>query len=202
MLHEYEYTYRLINKGAVLGTTPTDVNGNYSLTLNYTGPLLLEITGGSYIDEATGQTVNVPTSPGSGLQAVVSNVTAGSTLQVQITPLTAMATARAQAMTGGLTASNISAANQQVGAYFGGIDILNTQPINPLVANSSTGATQNAINYGIILAGLSQEAQTLGLTNPFSLVTALVQDFSDGNFDGASGSTPIQLNGSAMNRNH
>lgn len=171
-------------KGSALGTTSTDVNGSYSLTLTYTGPVLLEIPGGSYIDEATGQTVNVPTSPGSGLQAVVNNVTAGSALHVQITPLTAMAAARAQAMAGGLTAANIDAANQQVGTHFGGIDILNIQPVNPLIANSATGATQNAVNYGLVLAGLSAEAHTLGLTNPFDLVVALVQDFSDGIFNG------------------
>jgi uncharacterized repeat protein (TIGR03803 family) len=186
------------NQGASLGTTTTDANGAYSLTLNYTGAVFLEITSGSYVDEATGQTVNVPTTPGSGLQTVLSNVTAGSILSVQITPLTTMAVARAQAMNGGLTAANINAANQLLGTYLGGIDILNTQPINPLVANSATGATQNAINYGLILAGLSEQAHTLGLANPLDLVIALAQDFSDGNFDGKAGSTPLQLNGSAM----
>ncbi len=186
------------SKDAVLGTTTTDVNGAYSLTLNYTGAVFLEVTGGSYVDEATGQTVNVPTTLGSGLQAVVSNVTASGGMLAQITPLTTMAAARAQAMTGGLTIANINAANQEVGLHFGSIDILSTQPINPLVTNSVAGATQDAINYGLILAGLSKEAQTLGLANPLDLVTALAQDFSDGSFDGKAGPTPVQLNGSAM----
>ena len=186
-------------KGSALGATTTDANGNYSLTLSYTGPALLEVTGGSYIDEASRQTVNVPTAPGSGLQAVLSNVATGSTIQAQITPLTSMAAARAQAMNGGLTLANIDAANQQVATHFGGIDILNTQPINPLLADSARGTTQIAVNYGLILAGLSEEAQTLGLADPFDLVRALAQDFSDGVFNGKSGSTPILLNGSAMN---
>ncbi len=186
-------------KGAVLGTAITDSDGKYSIsTGSYSGPVFLEITGGSYTDEATGTLVNLPTTPGSGLQAVVDNVLEGSTVHVQITPLTTMAAARAQAVSGGLTAANINAANQQVGDYFGGIDILGVPPINPLVPNSAVGATPVAINYGLILAGFSQEAQTLGLTNPLDLISALVRDFSDGSFDGQSGSSPIQLNGSSM----
>lgn len=185
--------------GDALGTTMTDADGNYTLSINYTSPVLLEITGGTYTDEVTGTSVAVPTAAGSGLQAVVSNVTAGSNVQVQITPLTSMAAARAQAAIGGLTAANIDAANQQVSAHFGLPDILSTQPINPIAPDSANGATQDAINYGLILAGFSEEAMTLGLTNPFELVTDLVQDFSDGSFDGIAGSTPIQLNGSTMN---
>lgn len=187
-------------QSAVISRTVTTGSGSYSLALgNYTGAVLLELTGGSYIDEATGQTIMIPSDPGAGLQAVVSNVTTDSTLEVQITPLTTLATARAHGLTGGFTAANIDSANHQVGAYFGGIDILGTAPINPVVVNSARGATRGAINYGLILAGLSEEAQTLGLTNPFELVTALAQDFHDGRFNGHTGATPIQLNGSAMN---
>lgn len=187
-------------RGGDITSTTTSGSGHYTLSLgSYTGSVFLELTGGSYIDEATGQTINVPSAAGSGLQAVVSNVTTESTLEVQITPLTTLAAARAHGMVGGFTATNIDAANQQVGTYFGGLDILGTAPINPLIADSAGGATQDAINYGLILAGLSEQAQTLGLTSPFELVTALVQDFSDGSFNGQSGSTPVQLNGSDMN---
>ena len=182
-------------KGSTLKSTNTDLNGNYSLSLNYTGPVLLELTGGTYVDDASGSTTNVPT--GSDLQAAL-NVTAGQTITAQITPLTSMAAARAQTMSGGLTAANINAANQQTGAYFGGLDILNTKPINPLINNSASGATQKAIDYGLVLAGISKEAQTLNLTNPFELVTALTQDYSDGVFNGLADSTPVQMNGFAV----
>ena len=186
--------------GDVLGTTITDTNGNYSIpTGNYSGPLFLEITGGSYTDEATGKPVNLPTTAGSGLQVVVDNVSAGSTVQSQITPLTTMAASRARNMPGGLTAANINAANQEIGAYFGDLDILNTQPINPLVLDSAAGASPSAINYGLILAGLSQQAKILGLSDPFDLVIALAQDSNDGIFDGLSGTEIISLDGSSMN---
>ena len=186
-------------KGNMLGTARTDVGGNYNLSVgNYSGPVFLEIMGGSYTDEATGATIHLPTTPGSGLQAVMDNVTPGDTLNCQITPLTTMAAALAEKMTGGITAANINAANHQVGTYFGGIDIVTTRPINPILPGSATGATQEAINYGLILGGLSQQAKALNLPNPLDLISALVQDISDGTFNGQAGSTPAMLNGSPM----
>ena len=186
-------------QGAAITQTMTDGSGHFFLTLgSYTGPVFFELTGGSYIDEATGQTVNIPTAMGSGLQAVVSNVTTDSTLEVQITPLTTLAAARARGMVGGYSAMNIDTANKQVGTYFGGIDILGTAPIDPRMINSAVGAPQQAVNYGLILAGFSEQAQTLGLANPFDLVLALAQDFSDGSFNGKSGTTPVQINGTTI----
>ena len=187
------------SKGTLLDSTTTATNGTYSLSIeNYSGPVLLEVTGGSYVDEATGQTVSLPTAAGSGLQAVVANVAAGEKADAQITPLTAMAAARAQAMSGGLTADNINAANEQVGTHFGGIDILATVPIDPTASNSASGASQAAINYAMVLAGFSEEAKIQGTADPFEVVSALVQDFSDGSFDGSAGATPVQLDGAAM----
>ena len=45
--------------GAPLGSVTTDANGNYSLSLNpdSAGTVLLVLTGGSYVDEATGNTI-------------------------------------------------------------------------------------------------------------------------------------------------
>src|SRR5450759_1511155 len=41
--------------GAQIGTATTDVNGNFSMGIgNYAGPVLLQMSGGSYTDEATG----------------------------------------------------------------------------------------------------------------------------------------------------
>ena len=186
--------------GSALGTAITDSTGNYSLSIkDYNGPVFLEITGGSYTDEATGKTIYLPLTAGFGLKAVVDNVSAGSAVQSQITPLTTMAAARAQNMPGGLTASNILAANQQISSHFGGIDILNTQPINPLVPGSASEASENAINYGLILAGLSQQTKTLGVSNPFDLFNALAQDLSDGICDGKSGMEDVKLSGFPMN---
>lgn len=181
-------------KGAVLGTAITDANGNYSISIgNYSGPVFLEVTGGSYTDEATGIIISLPSPTGLGLQAVIDNVSAGSSVQHQITPLTTIAAVRAENMSGGLTPSNINAANQEIGTYFGGVDIVNTKPMNPMGPGSSSGAAQEAIDYGLILGGLSQQAQTLGLSNPMTLLVALANDLSDGVADGQKDGVPIPL---------
>ena len=49
-------------KGSVLKTAVTDAKGNYSLAIdNYSGLVLFEITGGYYVDEATGNNFNLTT---------------------------------------------------------------------------------------------------------------------------------------------
>ena len=186
-------------KGAVLGTAFTDADGNYSISIgNYSGPVFLEITGGSYTDEATGTIISLPATAGLGLQAVIDNVSAGSSVQHQITPLTTIAAVRAENMSGGLTPSNINAANQEIGTYFGGIDIVHTKPMNPMGSGSSSGAAQEAIDYGLILGGLSQQAQTLGLSNPMTLLGALANDLSDGIADGLKDGVSIPLSDNAL----
>lgn len=184
--------------GSVLGTALTDATGRYTLTIaDYSGPVLLEVTGGAFVDEASGEMIGLPVAPGSGLQAVVGHVAAGSEIEVQITPLTTMAAAYAAQMTGGLTASNIDAANQQIGVYFGGIDLLATRPVDPTVAGSAAGASQEAIDYGLVLGGLSQLAQTIG-ADPLQLIVALSGDLGDGRFDGESGGEPVLVNGNPL----
>ena len=189
-------------KGPALGSTTTDANGNYSLSLNYIGPIFLELTGGIYTDEATGSKFSVPTGIGAGLQAALPNVTADGTFTAEITPLTTFAAALAQAMSGGLSNANITSANQQVSSYFSTtgatIDILNTQPINPLIANSAIGQPQSAINYGLILAGISQEAQTMATSDPLALVHVLASDFSDAEFNGYAGAAELLNSGGSF----
>ena len=183
--------------GNALDSTITDADGNYSLTIEgYSGPMLLEITGGSFIDEATGAAIDLPATPGSGLRAVIGSV-AGGNLEVQITPLTTLAAARAAQMSGGLTTAGIDAANQQLGAYFGGIDLLATSPIDPTVDASAAGALQAEIDYGLILGGLSQLAELLGV-DPLALVMALAEDIGDGSFDGESGGAPVVVEGDPL----
>lgn len=187
--------------GSVIDSANSNNSGVYNISFRlgqtnsiFVNPILLQAGGGSYVDEATTNIVPL----GTELQAIINDFSYGNNPNVVITPLTNMAVERAKIMLSPLIPANINAANEEVGAYFGGIDILHTIPINPLIADSSDGASQDAIDYGLILAGLSQLADTLGLTNPMDLVLALSSDFSDGNFNGMSDTGPVQLNGSAM----
>ncbi len=106
-----------------------------------------------------------------------------------------MAQTMANNMAGGMTGTNIAAANTSVGNYFMVTDILHTQPMNPLVSGSSGTATQDMKNYGMAIAAMSQSAKDMGMTSSSSMVTSMMSDASDGVMNGLMGSTPIMMGG-------
>jgi hypothetical protein len=181
--------------GAQLAGGPTDTHGNFILPIGaYAGAVMLQMSGGTYTDLATGATMTMYS--GEVMTTVIQSISSGSTMTgIHITPLTSMAQARAQNMAGGMTAVNIAAANTAVGTYFTVSDILLTQPMDPLVLNSGTGATLDMKNYGMVIAAMSQEAKDLGMPHSSGMVTAMMADASDGVMNGMMGGTPISMNG-------
>ncbi len=181
--------------GALLGSGTTDSHGNFQMSIgDYSGPVMLQLSNGTFIDEATG--VSMPMSPGDVMTAVTPSIMSNETVtNIQVTPLTSMAQAMANNMAGGMTDVNITAANTSVGNYFMVNDILHTQPMNPLVSGASNTATQGMKNYGMAIAAMSQSAKDLGLTSSSSMVTAMMSDASDGVLNGMMGSTPIVMGG-------
>ncbi|MBK6599955.1 MAG: hypothetical protein IPG25_19530 [Proteobacteria bacterium] len=145
--------------GAQVGMATTDASGKFSLSIgNYSGPVMLQLSGGTYTDEATGTTMNM--AAGDVMTAILPTVAAGATISgIQITPVTSMAQTAAQHLSGGMTDANIAAANTAVGTYFMVSDILHVQPMNPLVSGSGSTASQDAINYGMAMAAMSQYAR-------------------------------------------
>jgi hypothetical protein len=187
-------------KGSQLGSAQTDAGGNFAMTVDaYSGPLMLQLHGGSYMDEATGTRMNMLDADEMTCAVPSISVTAGSaTPGIQITPLTSMAHAWAEHMAGGMTATNITTANMRIGAaYMGpGMDIVMTHPIDPTAVGSANGASIDAKNYGMVLAAMSQEAHQLGMTSSSSaMVTAMHNDAEDGAMDGTMSGTPINMSG-------
>jgi len=187
-------------KGSQLGHAQTNANGDFTMTVAaYSGPMMLEVHGGSYTDEATGSHMNLLNAD--QLTCVVPSITitAGSTMTgIQVTPLTSMAQMWAQNMAGGMTMPNITTANYHMGAdYLGtGVDIVMTHPIDPTVSGSANGASIDSKNYGMMLAAMSQEAHDLGMTTSSSaMVTAMMNDASDGMMNGRMGSAAINMSG-------
>ncbi len=178
-----------------LASGTTDSQGNYHLSIGtYSGPVMLQMSGGSFKDEATGTTKTM--SPGDVMTAVMQPVTSGEAVtDIQVTPLTSMAQAMANNMAGGMTGANIAAANMSVGDYFMVNDILHTHPMNPLVSGSSGTATQDMKNYGMAIAAMSQSATDMGMTSSSSMVTAMMNDASDGVMNGMMGGAPITMGG-------
>lgn len=181
--------------GTQLASGTTDNAGNFSLSIgDYAGPVMLQMSGGTYVDEATGAAMAM--SPGDVMTTITPSIMSGETMtNIQVTPLTSMAQAMANNMAGGMTAENIAAANTSVGGFFMVTDILHTQPLNPLTPGSGATATQDMKNYGMAIAAMSQSAKDMGMTSSSGMVTALMNDASDGVMNGLMGSTPVMMGG-------
>ncbi len=187
--------------GGQIGTGQTDGQGNFSMQVgDYAGPVMLQMGGGTYMDEATG--ANMPMQQSDMMTALIPSMSSGSTVSgIQMTPLTSMAQTMAQGMSGGVTSANIDAANTAVGNYFMVNDILHTAPMDPLTQGSGGGADQNMRNYGMTIAAMSQYAKNIGMPFSSGMVTAMMNDASDGHMNGMMGNSPIQMGGGMMGGN-
>jgi hypothetical protein len=185
-------------KGAQLATAATDAQGAFTMSIGaYSGPVMLQMSGGTYTDEATGATMTM--AAGDLMTAVLPSMAAGSSVNgIQVTPVTTMAQAMAMNLAGGMTEANAAAANAALGNYFMAGDILHTQPMNPLVAGSGVAASQASMNYGMTLAAMSQYAKSAGLPTSSSVVTAMMNDASDGIMDGRMAGNQIAMGGGMM----
>jgi hypothetical protein len=184
--------------GARIASVTTDSQGNFTMPLgSYAGAVMLQMTGGTYTDEATGATMTMGASD--LMSAVMPPVASGTAVSgVWLTAMTSMAQARASGMAGGMTDANIVAANMALGNFFSVSDILKTQPMNPMVAGSGTNASQDARNYGMTLAAMSQYAKSLNMTVSSAMVTAMMSDAADGVMDGKKGGSPISMSMGGM----
>jgi hypothetical protein len=192
--------YALSNgvRGPQIASTAADAQGAFTMSLgSYTGPLMLQISGGRYTDEATGTSMMMTSSD--VMTAVMPSIASGVAVTgMMITPLTSMAQARAQAMAGGMTDTNIGAANKAVGNYFMTDDILHAACINPAVTGSGSSATQDQRNCGIAIAAMSQYAKGLGMSSSMGFVSSMMNDASDGMMDGRMGSNQVSMGGGMM----
>jgi hypothetical protein len=184
--------------GARIASVTTDPQGNFTMPLgNYSGAVMLQTSGGTYVDEATGTTMTM--GAGDLMSAVMPAVASGTAASgVWLTAMTSMAQARAAGMAGGMTDINIAAANTAVGNYFSVGDILKTRPMDPTVAGPGTDASQDARNYGMSLAAMSQYAENLNMSVSSAMVTAMTSDAADGIMDGMRGRSPISMSTGGM----
>ncbi len=133
--------------GAVLATTTTGSTGAYTVDVPFTGDVIVEVSGGTYTDEATG----VATSLSTPLKAVVT--ASGSNVTGVVTPLTTMAyTSTFGSAATNVTASAFNTAAAKIATQFqlNGVDLTTTLP--------SVSGTVNA--YGQALRAMSQYLQT------------------------------------------
>lgn len=162
-------------KGAVLNTVHTDhLDGTYKLNLGtYSGPVLIEVTGGSYRDEATGNILPLA----STLRAAIANVIPNKSgitqiVSASVTPITEAAVKNAEVGTGGLTPTNIQTANDNVKTWIG-FDPVSTQPADATNTASASASTA-AKAYAALLGTVSQYLKD----NPSKSLDNATSDFS------------------------
>jgi len=150
-------TVRSASTGAVLGSTTTAAGGTYSLSVPFTGDVVIEVNGGSYVDEATG----APATLATPLRVVV-NANGGDVTGV-VTPLTTMAYSYAFGTGGSPTATAFNAMAGNLAAQFqlAGLNLATTVPAVSGAAN----------DYGRVLAGLSKYLELNPAVTLQSLVT-------------------------------
>jgi len=167
----------------VAGPIQTGANGSWTPVMpNGTGPWLVQASGGSYVDEATGTTVSMA---GKKIEAVmVSNIS-----HVTLSPLAQALTERVRFLIaqGFTPLQSVAMAHDQFVAVFG-IDPVNDNTIKPSAMISVSNSDRTLI-YAAILGGLSSMAQSpamtaLGSANPADVALALASDMADLKLDG------------------
>jgi hypothetical protein len=141
-------------KGAQIACVKTDATGAYTAQLAYVGDVLVEASGGTYTDEATGASATL-----SEPMQVVLSAQSGTTTGI-VTPLTTVAVSLSKNLSGGLTGKNFSAAASNVASQFqlGTADITK---LKPDVSSATTDA------YGRALRSVSQYVKNGGTLKTF-----------------------------------
>jgi len=155
-----------------LGTAETDLNGSYSVPIgSFTGNVLVEVTGGTYTDEATG----VADTPAPSLKAALTNVSGK--VSVAVTPLTDIAV---QSAGSALTKVEIEKANYLIGAALGIRDIVSIMPCD--VTKDPGMTNPENIWYGLMLAAVSQMSNS-GSQTIDQIISDITTDLADGKLD-------------------
>lgn len=146
-------TVKKASDGTVLKTTTTGTDGTYTLGLDYVGDVIVEVTGGTYIDEATKASTALATPMKVVLAVKPGNVTG------VVTPLTTMAFSNAfPTASSAVTAAAFDTRAATLAADFKltGVNLATTVP--------TVSGTMN--DYGKVLAGVSKYMQLNNVTLP------------------------------------
>ncbi|MHB8388815.1 MAG: Ig-like domain-containing protein [Acidobacteriaceae bacterium] len=187
------YSYENGVIGTQLAETTTAPDGSFSLNIqSESTPLLVVASGGYYVEEASGTTVNL--TAGQTLQAVL-NHTTGQADTVYLTPLTHLAAGlAAYRIKQGMSASAaIDSANQEISNIVG-FNIVTTKPLDITDPANATAFPTYGDLYGFISAAISSwtaYASTKSGTpihsveNTISFTQKLYEDVvADGKLDG------------------
>jgi hypothetical protein len=177
------------SQGDLIGTATTDANGKYTLkvTKSHNGPTMIVASGGSYEEEASGETVNL------GLAQIRTSLPSISAKQeIGITPITEIATqnaiANAKVNASIELKSLIEVSNKQIAVAMGVEDI--TEPPSDPYSNAKNAKTSTAATYSVVLGAISQMSSAASVdggarVNSLDVAQALATSFiyNGGKFD-------------------
>ncbi|MBI4867470.1 MAG: hypothetical protein HY816_11015 [Candidatus Wallbacteria bacterium] len=170
-------------QGDLIGTGTVGDGGTFSIRLadgSYSGPLLFSVSG-SYSSESGGTDTISETNPIFGF---LPSYSAGTTeANISVTPLTHLALQLALGR-GPLGSASMQSASDEIGTRFGLTNIGRTVPADPTAAGSQDSP---ALRYGLVLAGLTQQAQIKSVSTE-ALIASLGSDAADGSLDGQAAS--------------
>lgn len=148
------YSYSGGMKGAKLATSRTDKRGYYSLGLQAPSqPIVIEITGGRYTEEASGQ--SVPLQDDQKLRAITL-YESGQPVTIMVTPLTHLSAGLAEyKVAHGISIENAIAESSLAVSTIFGLDILSTYPRNITDPNNASISLTNEHLYGFWTAAIS-----------------------------------------------
>ncbi|MFX4229047.1 MAG: hypothetical protein ACFHHU_14630 [Porticoccaceae bacterium] len=156
------------NQGSSLGVAGNSVDGlvEFPDPVNYTGTVLLECSGGTYVDEATGNTLNAP------VMRAVANL--GADRNFVVSPLTEMAFQLAE--TAGNLGTALTTYNGQIAGLFG-IEGDITEVL-PAASLEDIDEVEESGQYLLALTLLSQMQADSGNTLT-TLIADLASDLMD-----------------------
>lgn len=207
------YDFTGANKGELLGTAKTNGQGLYSVSLSTSSkPILVEIDGGYYLEEASGVQVQVDRSRGRRMLAV-EYYESGRPIDLSATFFSTIATGLVEYMVKeqGISAEvAIERAYADVDAW-AGFDTRGTTPLDVSSASSATPYLTDAHRYGFVAAGISQLSREVGaatgdgvhdLYTSISFIQTAYGDVkTDGILDGFGEAGRINFGSIAVNSN-
>jgi hypothetical protein len=180
-------------RGVTLGSAITDENGRYTLDIQAPSqPILIEIRGGSYVEDATATPVSL--ADGLVLRAIARYVSGEAIDDLMVTPLTHLAAGLAEyKIVHGVSPDQaLTDATSAINGFFA-IDTGTTLPLDITDASNAIAALDDQALYGFYLAGLSswtawashENGAPHSIYSSIALAQILYNDIrSDGMFDG------------------
>ncbi len=167
------YAFNNGQKGDQLAQTTTDSRGFYEVEIqsSQARPILIEVTGGSYEEEASGVSVTLRDTH---ILRAVTQFEPNTNVRVMVTPWTNLATAlMLQELENGENVTNAIARSNSAMSGLLDLDILSTFPANVTdPANANTILTDE-LKYGFFAAALSQLTYDISISNNITPHTSL-----------------------------